>query len=63
MSAPDTNIRKQRRRHLPSILGISAALAIALIAGLTALLMDRMPAEEQATPVPAPDGSSISAGE
>lgn len=63
MSAPDTNIRKQRRRHLPSILGISAALAIALIAGIAALLMDRMPAEEQATPVPAPDGSSISAGE
>ena len=58
MSAPDTNLRKQRRRHMPSIVGIAAALAVALVAGLAILLMDRLPADEQATPVTAPDMSA-----
>ena len=55
MSPPDTNVRKQRRRHVPALAGISAALAIALIAGVVLLVRDRIPAEEQATPVPAPE--------
>ena len=55
MSAPDTNIRKQRRRHIPALAGIAAALAIALIAAFSMLLFDRIPADEQATPVPAPE--------
>lgn len=63
MSAPDTNIRKQRRRHLPSLIGITAALALALIAALSAFVLDGIPADEQATPVPATDGPAIPAEE
>jgi hypothetical protein len=58
MSAPETSIRKERRRHLPSIIGIAAALAVALVAGVAMLLMDGPPADEQATPVPAADASA-----
>lgn len=34
MSAPDTNIDRQTRRHWPSILGICAALALGIVIGL-----------------------------
>ncbi|MEJ6392131.1 hypothetical protein V8J82_02625 [Gymnodinialimonas sp. 2305UL16-5] len=32
MSAPDTNVKKQARRHSPSLYGITLALAVAVIA-------------------------------
>lgn len=32
MSAPKTNMEKQKRRHWPAILGIVAAVAIAIVA-------------------------------
>jgi len=31
MSAPRTNIEKQKRRHWPALLGIAAALVVAVI--------------------------------
>jgi hypothetical protein len=31
MSAPDTTIKKQRRRHLPALLGIVAAAAFGVV--------------------------------
>ncbi|QBF31281.1 hypothetical protein [Thalassococcus sp. S3] len=36
MSAPDTNIEKQERRHAPSLLGIGAAVVfgLAMLVGL-----------------------------
>lgn len=50
MSAPKTNIEKQKRRHWPVILGIAAALAI-VVAVLFALgVWDGVPLDEQAAP-------------
>lgn len=63
MSPNDTNTRKQAKRHVPALVGIAAAVAIAVIAALVAFIVPRMPAEEQATPVPAPNGSGIEAAE
>jgi len=65
MSAPDTNTRKQTRRHRPALLGIAAAVAVAVVVAVVALVVPRIPADEQATPVPAPqsDGASQGAGE
>ncbi|WP_300055880.1 hypothetical protein [uncultured Roseobacter sp.] len=34
MSAPDTNIDRQTRRHWPAILGISAAVLLGIVIGL-----------------------------
>lgn len=34
MSAPDTNIDKQTKRHWPSILGIVVALGLGVLIGL-----------------------------
>ena len=34
MSAEDTNIEKQRRRHLPSLIGIGAAVGFVAVAFL-----------------------------
>lgn len=31
MSAPNTNIDKQKKRHRPSLFGVSAAVALGLI--------------------------------
>lgn len=63
MSAPDRHTEKQARRHVPALVGIAAALAIAAIAAFLVLALPRLPADEQATPVPAPDGPGIEAAE
>ncbi|MCF6445874.1 solute carrier organic anion transporter [Nereida sp. MMG025] len=43
MSAPDTNVEKQTKRHRPSLVGIGAVLAFAalLFAGYMLILADR----------------------
>ncbi|MEJ6402595.1 hypothetical protein [Yoonia sp. 2307UL14-13] len=43
MSAPDTNVEKQTRRHRPSLLGISVAVGFALIllCGLIIFVVER----------------------
>jgi hypothetical protein len=50
MSAPDTNLDKQARRHRPAIWGISIALVIAVIVAAFALTRDEPLSEDQAAP-------------
>lgn len=50
MSAPDTNLDKQVRRHRPAIYGISAALLIAGVVAFFALTQDEPLVEQQAAP-------------
>lgn len=50
MSAPKTNIEKQKRRHWPAILGIAAALAIVVVVLLALGVWDGVPLDEQAAP-------------
>jgi hypothetical protein len=38
MSAPDTNIKKQKKRHKPAIWGIWISVAVVVIAGAAAIL-------------------------
>ena len=52
MSAPDTNIERQTRRHKPSLWGIGIALAAAAVFAITALLSEGVPADQQAAGVP-----------
>lgn len=37
MSAPETNIERQKKRHKPSILGIAAAVGLAMIIAVVVL--------------------------
>ncbi|MGS4948204.1 hypothetical protein ACVDG3_22320 [Meridianimarinicoccus sp. RP-17] len=53
MSAPKTNIEKQKRRHWPAILGIAAAVAIVVAILLGLGVWDRVPLDEQAAPAAA----------
>jgi len=53
MSAPKTNIEKQKRRHWPAILGIAAALGIVVAVLLALGLWDGVPLDEQAAPAAA----------
>lgn len=50
MSAPNTNIEKQAKRHAPSIWGITIALMIALLAALGAAVWYGYPSDRQAAP-------------
>ncbi len=63
MSPHERHTETQARRHKPALIGIAAALAIAGIAAIVIILLPRIPAEEQATPVPAADGPAIEAAE
>jgi hypothetical protein len=38
MSAPDTNIKKQKKRHKPAIWGLWLSLAVVVIAAISATL-------------------------
>jgi hypothetical protein len=50
MSAPDTNVTKQARRHKPALWGIAIALGIAAVAAVVALTSNEPLAEDQAAP-------------
>lgn len=50
MSAPKTNIEKQKRRHWPVILGMAAAVAIVVVVMLALGVWDGVPLDEQAAP-------------
>lgn len=50
MSAPNTNIDRQERRHRPAIWGITIALLIALVAMIGFGAWNGLPAEERAAP-------------
>lgn len=54
MSAPDTNIEKQTKRHRPAIYGILAALMVAACAVIVFNLWGGVPSDEQAAPTTAP---------
>lgn len=49
MSASDTQIEKQTKRHKPSLLGIGAAVALALVAGVVFVFGGFGTDEDQAT--------------
>jgi hypothetical protein len=63
MSPPERHTEQQARRHVPALAGIAAAVVIAIVVGAVMLVLPRIPADEQATPVPAPDGAAIEAAE
>lgn len=50
MSAPDTNIAKQTRRHRPALYGIAAAVVIAAGAAVVFFGSEDLTPEEQAAP-------------
>lgn len=50
MSAPKTNIKKQRRRHWPPLLGLAVVFAIVGIVLLGLGVWDGVPEDEQAAP-------------
>ncbi|GAB5448007.1 hypothetical protein [Gymnodinialimonas sp.] len=52
MSAPDTNLDRQARRHKPSLWGIAMAVGAAALFAITALLVEGVPADEQAAGIP-----------
>lgn len=54
MSSPDTDTRREGRRHLPSLVGIAVALAAAALIALVVIVSPRLPADEQASPAPIP---------
>jgi hypothetical protein len=63
MSPPETNPETEARRHRPALYGIVFAVAAALIAGAVIIVLPRLPAEEQASPVPEPDAPQGEIGE
>lgn len=50
MSAPDTNLEKQARRHSPSLYGIALALIAAALAAFFFVAWDGVADDEQAAP-------------
>ncbi|MBY6137116.1 hypothetical protein AB9K35_11900 [Leisingera sp. XS_AS12] len=50
MSAPDTNVERQKKDHKPSLLGIGAAaiFGVAAIALLTLMVVDRASEDDTA---------------
>lgn len=50
MSAPDTNIDKQTRRHRPSLWAIAAVVTFVAIAAAIALTRETPLVEDQAAP-------------
>ncbi len=55
MSAPDTNVTRQARRHKAALWGIAIALGNAAVAAFVALTSDQPLAEDQAAPSVATD--------
>lgn len=54
MSAPDTNLEKQRKRHRGPIVGITAGLVFVAILALAAFVWPGIPLDRQAAPDGAP---------
>ncbi len=52
MSAPETNVERQSRRHKPSLLGIGGAIVAAAIIGGVIWMMGDLTSEEQSTAAP-----------
>ncbi|MEO0861196.1 MAG: hypothetical protein AAFY65_11300 [Pseudomonadota bacterium] len=53
MSAPDTNVEKQAKRHIPSLSGMSFAISVAALAVIALTIWGGLPVEEQPRgPVP-----------
>lgn len=50
MSAPDTNIKKQERRHAPALSGITIALLASGVIMIAVALFVGVPWNEQAAP-------------
>jgi len=50
MSAPETNVETQKRRHKPAIFGIVVSVALAAAALGIALVWNGIPSSEQAAP-------------
>lgn len=50
MSAPNTNVKRQEKRHRPAIWGIGVALLIAILAAVAFGFWDGVEEEEQAAP-------------
>ena len=50
MTAPDTNIEKQTRRHIPALMGIGTVVA----AILAFILLAPLAPDDDATPEPVP---------
>jgi hypothetical protein len=60
MSAPDTNIEKQKKRHAGPLIGITAGLVFACIIGIAVLMMTSPEqGEGEADIVPSPDADAV----
>ena len=60
MSAPDTNLEKQKKRHAGPIIGITAGLVFACIIGIAVMMMTAPPqGEGEADIVPSPDVEQV----
>jgi hypothetical protein len=63
MSAPDTELKKQERRHWPSLIGMALGVLFAL--GLLAMLLVWLaaegdtPGEDAQTPIDLPPGTTL----
>lgn len=50
MSAPETNVETQKRRHSPALIGIIVSVSLAAVALVIVLLWGGIPTSEQAAP-------------
>lgn len=66
MSAPDTNVEIQRRRHRGPIIGITAGLVFVLLLTLGAFIWPGIPLDQQAAtggvPTEAVEGDAVTGG-
>jgi len=66
MSAPDTDLEKQAKRHRGPIVGITFGLVFVVIVALGAFVWPGIPLDQQAAPDGAPtettDGDAVSGG-
>jgi hypothetical protein len=66
MSAPDTDLEKQRKRHRGPIVGITLGLVLVAIVALAAFVFPGIPLDDQAAPDGEPTetvgGESVSGG-
>jgi len=66
MSAPETNLETQRKRHRVPIIGISAALLFVVVVTLGAFIWPGIPLDQQAAPdgvgTETLDGDAVSGG-
>lgn len=63
MSAPNTNLDKQRKRHGGPIIGISLGLLFVVLVALAAFLSPGIPLDQQAAPDGVPTEMAPGPGE